>query len=360
MINVLVVDDSAFMRKALSMMLESDPEVRVVDTARDGLDALEKVQRLQPDVVTLDVEMPRMDGITALKHIMKDFPRPVLMVSSLTKEGAETTIEALQAGAVDFIPKQFSYVSLEITKIQEDLIAKVKTIARSRSRFFRRAGAGAPAAPPAAPRALLSYPEARLIAIGISTGGPFALQHVLPALPADLPVPVAIVQHMPPHFTRSLAERLNTLSRLRVVEAEPGMRLEPGLVVIAAGGRHLTFRAGPSGVTVATPDEPSTTLHRPSVDVMFQSANEAFGGRVLAAVMTGMGRDGLEGARLIKRAGGRLLAQDEPSCVVYGMPRAVVEAGLADAVLPLDSLAAALAHAVARPAAPAFRTGTFS
>ncbi len=366
MINVLVVDDSAFMRKALSMMLESDPEIKVVDTARDGLDALEKVERLQPDVVTLDVEMPRMDGITALKRIMRDFPRPVLMVSSLTKEGAETTIEALQAGAVDFIPKQFSYVSLEITKIQEDLVAKVKTIARSRSRLFRRSAAGttpAAAAPVRTPAtAGLGASDARLIAIGISTGGPFALQHVVPALPAELPVPVVIVQHMPPHFTRSLADRLNTLSPLRVVEAEAGMRLEAGTVFIAPGGLHLTFRQGPGGsVLLATPTEPATTLHRPSVDVMFTSANETFSGRVLAAVMTGMGRDGLEGARLIKRSGGRLLAQDADSCVVYGMPRAVVEAGLADAVLPLDEIAPALVQAVARSSSPSpLRTGTFS
>src|SRR5690606_8867180 len=181
-------------------------------------DAVEKVERLQPDVVTLDVEMPRMDGITALRHIMRDNPRPVLMVSSLTKEGAETTIEALQAGAVDFIPKQFSYVSLEITKIQEDLGGKVKAVARSRSRLFRRAApAAAPGVPPTVPAGVsagvpggLSFPEARLIAIGVSTGGPFALQQVVPALPAGLPVPVVVVQHMPPHFTRSLAERPNT------------------------------------------------------------------------------------------------------------------------------------------------------
>lgn len=353
MIQVLVVDDSAFMRKALSMMLESDPGIKVVDTARDGVDALEKVRRLQPDVVTMDVEMPRMDGITALKHIMREHPRPVLMVSSLTKEGAETTVEALQAGAVDFIPKQFSYVSLEITRIQEDLIAKVKTIARSRSRFFRRAAAAPPLQPAPASAATLVYPEARLIAIGVSTGGPFALQHVVPALRADLPVPVVIVQHMPPHFTRSLAERLDALSPLRVVEAEAGMRAEAGTVYIAPGGKHLTFRANAGGVTISTPDEPTTALHRPSVDVMFQSAQEAYGGRVLAVVMTGMGRDGLEGARLIKRAGGRLLAQDADTCVVYGMPRAVVEAGLADAVLPLDGIAPALTRAVARPVAAA-------
>lgn len=371
MINVLVVDDSAFMRKAISMMLESDPEVRVVDTARDGQDAVEKVARLQPDVVTMDVEMPRMDGLTALRHIMRDHPRPVLMISSLTREGAETTVEALQAGAVDFIPKQFSYVSLEITKIQEDLIAKVKAVARSRNRLFRRAtpvrppdGAATGAAPATAPPAggRLSMPDAALIAIGVSTGGPFALQHLVPALPADLSVPVVIVQHMPPHFTRSLAERLNGMSPLRVVEAEAGMRLEAGAVYIAPGGRHLVFRNGPGGVTILTPEEPSASLHRPSVDVLFNAAHDTFGGRVLGVVMTGMGRDGLEGARRLKAAGARFIAQEAESCVVYGMPRAIVEAGLADAVLPLDELAPALVQAVAAPARErvSFRSSTFS
>ena len=198
------------------MMLEEDAEIRVVDTARDGLEAIEKVKRLCPDLVTMDIEMPRMDGITALKRIMAEHPVPVMMISSLTEEGAQATVEALQAGAVDFIPKQMSYVSLEITKIKAELIEKVKTIVRSRSRLFRRvtpaSGAGAsPARPAVAAGPPLRYHGARLLAIGVSTGGPFALQKVIPALPKDFALPVVIVQHMPPHFTRSLAERLDAL-----------------------------------------------------------------------------------------------------------------------------------------------------
>ncbi len=368
MIRVLVVDDSAFMRKAISMMLEEDAEVQVVDTARDGLEAIEKVKRLRPDLVTMDIEMPRMDGITALKRIMKEHPVPVMMISSLTQQGAKATIEAMHAGAVDFIPKQMSYVSLEINKIKGELLAKVKMIARSRSRLFRRrepvAGDGAspvsavrprrpassmPAPSVPAPAAIpLRFHGARLVAIGVSTGGPFALQKVIPALPADFALPVVIVQHMPPHFTRSLAERLDAMSALRVVEAEPSMRVEPGTVLIAPGGKHLTFRSSKLGVITATPTEPANLLHRPSVDVMFDSACKAYGGKVLATVMTGMGKDGLQGAKHIKQFGGKVVAQNEASCVVYGMPKAIVEAGLADAVFPLEDLAEALTKAVGR------------
>ncbi len=334
------------------MMLEEDADVRVVDTARDGLEAIEKVKRLRPDLVTMDIEMPRMDGITALKRIMAEHPVPVMMISSLTQEGAQATVEALQAGAVDFIPKQMSYVSLEISKIKAELIEKVKSIVGSRSRLFRRGrsayGAGTSGgARPAVTGPPLRCHGVRLLAIGVSTGGPFALQKVIPVLPKDFPIPVAIVQHMPPHFTRSLAERLNTLSALKVTEAAPIMRVEPGMVLIAPGGRHLVFRASKLGVIVATPEEPST-LHRPSVDVMFSSACQAYHGQVLALVMTGMGKDGLEGTRLIKQRGGKVVAQSEETCVVYGMPKAVVDAGLADAVLPVEDLADALINAVSR------------
>lgn len=346
MINVLVVDDSAFMRKALSMMLERDPDVRVIDTARDGQQALEKIAALDPDVVTMDIEMPRMDGLTALGRIMDEMPRPVLMVSSLTREGADATVKAMEAGAVGFLPKQRSRVSLKITEIEDELISRIKAAARSNVRALRRRDGAGRRSRRRRSDAALSFRRAALLAIGISTGGPFALQHVIPALPADLPVPVAIVQHMPPHFTRSLAERLNANSPLEVVEAEAGMPLEAGKVIIAAGGRHLTFRSGACSTIVKTPTEPSDTLHCPSVDVMMTSANRHFGGRVLGVIMTGMGKDGLKGATAIKKHGGRIVAQDEDSCVVYGMPRAVVEAGLADCVLPLDDLAPALAKAV--------------
>ncbi len=351
MIRILVVDDSAFMRKALSMMLSEDPEIQIIDTARDGIEAIDKVRQLAPDLVTLDIEMPRMDGLTALRHIMKEHPCPVLMVSSLTREGAQATLDALEAGAVDFIPKQLSFVSLEITKIKAELIAKVKAIVRAR----RASRGGSATVPPSRPSRIpssLLFRRARLVAIGISTGGPAALQKVIPRLPADFPLPVAVVQHMPPHFTRSLAKRLNGISPLEVVEAEKGMKVVPGKVYIAAGGKHLILRAAGSDVIVATPDQPAT-LHRPSVDVMFESANRAYGGRVLATVMTGMGHDGRDGAASIRKRGGKVIAQDEASCVVYGMPRAIVEAGLADAVVSLDRMAHVLHEAVGAAAPPA-------
>lgn len=346
MINVLVVDDSAFMRKALSMMLERDAEVRVIDTARDGAQALEKIEALDPDVVTMDVEMPRMDGLTALRRIMDDSPRPVLMVSSLTRDGAAATVEAMEAGAIGFLPKQRSKVSLKITDIEERLIERVKSAARSNLRPIRRASGEPSTAARRVKDDALSFRRARLIAVGVSTGGPFALQRVIPALPGNLSVPVVVVQHMPPHFTRSLAQRLDATSALHVAEAEDGMLVESGKVIIAAGGHHLVFRSGARGTVVKTPTEPSDTLHCPSVDVMFTSANEHYGDRVLGLIMTGMGKDGLEGATAIKESGGRIIAQDENTSVVYGMPRAIVEADLADCVLPMDRLAPALSNAV--------------
>jgi len=366
MIRILIVDDSAFMRKALTMMLTESKEIEVIDTARDGEEAIEKVKRLHPDLVTMDIEMPRMDGITALKYIMKEAPCPVMMISSLTKEGAQATIEALSAGAVDFIPKQMSFVSVEFTQIKEELIAKIKSIVLSRrsalSSLSRASNprrtpvdTSRPRIAPAKARTersssvevapSLAYRRARLIAIGISTGGPAALQEVIPTLPGNLHVPVVVVQHMPPHFTKSLAARLDGMSQLEVVEAEDGMAVEAGRVIIARGGRHLTFRTAMNQTVLTTPEMPET-LHRPSVDVMFESASKVYRGRVLATVMTGMGHDGREGARAIKKMGGKVIAQDASSCVVNGMPRSIVEANLADAVLPLDQIGHALARAV--------------
>jgi len=349
-IRVLVVDDSAFMRKAISMMLEDDSEIEIAGTARDGLEAIEKVKALKPDLMTLDVEMPRMDGITALKKIMKECPLPVLMVSSITVDGARATIDAMAAGAVDFIPKQLSYVSLDITKIKVDLIAKIKAIAKNRSRIFSRVMSNKVSTPRR--NYSLKHMAAQLVTIGISTGGPFSLQKVIPSLPENFPLPVAIVQHMPPHFTKSLAERLDSISRVEVCEAEDGMELSKGKVFIAPGGLHLKFKAVGSKVQIVTSKEPADSLHRPSVDVMFKSAFDIYGGKILAAVMTGMGRDGLEGAKLIKASGGKVVAQNEETCVVYGMPKAIVDAELADAVVPLEEMAAALTAAVSLTAVP--------
>lgn len=351
MIRVLVVDDSSFMRTALSMLLEKSPDIRVVGTARDGQEALELVETLDPDVLTLDVEMPRMDGLTALRHLMQHSPRPVLMISSLTQEGAATTVEALSIGAVDFIPKEHARVQLSITQIEGELHRKVKAAALARRPLKPAPHAETPAPRPAQ-RLVRAHPQAEVLVIGVSTGGPFALQKVIPALPAALPVPVVVVQHMPPHFTRSLADRLDAQSSVTVREAESGMRLAPGHVLIARGGEHLSLRRDPvtGFVHAVLSPEPAEMLHRPSVDVLFRSAAEVYGRRTLALVMTGMGKDGLEGAKAVKARGGLVLAQDEASCVVYGMPRAVAEAGVAEATIPLDRMAETLAQTLARSA----------
>jgi two-component system chemotaxis response regulator CheB len=354
-INVVIVDDSAFMRKSLSMMLESDPEIKVVATARNGKEGIEKIREHRPDLVTMDIEMPEMDGLTALGIIMKEMPVPVLMVSSLTTEGAQATLDALNLGAVDFIPKELSYVSLDIAKIKAELISKVKHIALSRSLQFRlqRIRAGSPqraavrdassrrSVPPASRRK-----DLRAVVVGISTGGPFALLQTIPKIPGDFPLGIAIVQHMPPKFTRSMAERLNGLSALVVKEAEPGDVVRPGLVLVAPGGMHMTFTANGKETAVAISPEPAGTLYRPSADVMMLSAVEAFRAPLLGLIMTGMGKDGLEGLKQIKKGGGYVVAQNEETCVVYGMPRAAVDEGIADAVLPLDEIPGALMRIV--------------
>ncbi|WP_306590019.1 chemotaxis response regulator protein-glutamate methylesterase [Geothrix sp. 21YS21S-4] len=362
-IRILVVDDSPFMRKSLQKMLEEAPDLRVVATARDGIDALEKIQEHKPDIVTLDIEMPRMDGLTCLKKIMADHPMPVLMVSSLTQEGAQATLDALSIGALDFIPKESSFASMSILQIQQDLQEKVRRLATSPR--FHRPGAhphvphpapSAPAHPPAfpslstpaakpAPRApapvggtLAGSPQAELLVLGSSTGGPKALQDILPALPANLPVPCLIVQHMPSTFTKPFADRLDGLCKVHVKEAEQGEPLKAGTVYIAPGGIHMTYGPrGPKGC-IELSTEPVSSLHRPSVDVLFLSVAELFQGPTFAAILTGMGADGAKGMEQLKRKGAHTLAESEESCVVYGMPRAAVERGCVDLVAPLPDI----------------------
>jgi len=366
MTRVLVVDDSSFMRQTLSKMLDQASGITAMDTAVDGEQGVEKACELEPDVVTMDVEMPRMDGITAVRHIMDRAPCPILMISSLTEEGAETTMEAMEAGAADFLSKGNASSMLQIREVEEELIEKVRALSQSQSRLFdgELGGDGEEAsAPPASssdpePSAtqqsgkagISLHPSLDLVAFGVSTGGPIALQSVLPALPADFPVPVVISQHMPPQFTRSLADRLNDRSALEVREAEDGMPLEAGRAIVAGGGCHLTFDQPGARRIVRTPERPVDVSHTPSVNVMLNSASDVFGGDVLTVIMTGMGKDGLPGARRIKENGGMVLAQDEASSVVYGMPRVVVEEGLADAVVPLEELADAIGKAVGAPA----------
>jgi len=354
-ISVVVVDDSAFMRKALASMLEKDPEIKVVATARDGQEGLDLIRKHNPDVITLDIEMPRMDGLTALKHIMMEMPKPVLMVSSLTTEGAEATLKAMELGAVDFIPKQLSKVSLDIVRIEEDLQAKVKQIARRKLRpplLLRRpcppsGTAQSPCAPAAQePKREFTKPSGTLlrdlVAIGVSTGGPPAVQKVLSTLPASFPAAVVIAQHMPAAFTGPFAKRLDGVCQVTVKEAENGDRLQPGHVYVAPGGKHLKLVQRVSRVDIEITTEPAEALYKPSANVLVGSAAEAVGKRALGVILTGMGSDGLEGVKILKNKGGRALAQSDASCVVYGMPKAIVDAGLADEIVDIDDMAQAI------------------
>ncbi len=358
-IEVLVVDDSAFMRKAITMMLESDPAIKVVGTARDGEEGVEKAKLLKPDLVTMDIEMPRMDGLTALREIMTKNPVPVMMVSSLTTAGAEATLDALEMGAVDFIPKQMSFVSLDIVKIKEDLLSKIKDIARRkqtlmsrhRQRQFNKISQAATSAAQPSPmgkavsaavgmRAVKKHHHVNIVAIGSSTGGPPALQAVITKLPKNLTVGVLIAQHMPPMFTKSLADRLNSLSEVTVREAQDGDPVEAGVVLIAPGGQHMTAKRQGARIFVSVSKEPASTLYKPCVDVTMNSVAEIYGSSTLGVILTGMGSNGVTGFQNVKQRGGVIIAQNEQTCVVYGMPRAVIEAGIADHIVPIDDVAA--------------------
>ncbi len=350
-ISVVVIDDSAFMRKALSTMLEKDPEIHVVATARNGEEGLELVRRHDPNVVTLDIEMPKMDGLTCLRHIMMEMPRPVLMVSSLTTEGAEATLKALELGAVDFIPKQLSKVSLDIVKIEDNLRAKVKEIARRKFRrpvAFRQPVARPGAAPGLAPARTRPAPppgsrvQRDLVAIGVSTGGPPAVQNVLSKLPADFPAGIMIAQHMPEAFTGPFAKRLDGICSIKVKEAEDGERFMPGTAYVSPGGKHLLLAQRAGGIELRVSAEPADALYKPSVNVMIESVSKGYSRRAVAVILTGMGSDGLEGVRALKASGGRALAQSDATCVVYGMPKAIVDAGLADEVVDIDDMAGAM------------------
>lgn len=347
MINVLVVDDSAFMRKAMTKMLESDPNIHVVGVARDGEEGVKLVKHLEPDVVTLDVEMPRMGGLEALKEIMTNTPTPVVMISSLTEEGAPVTLDALDLGAIDYISKQIDGSTMDIVKIETDLITKVKNAAGAKVTHL------SPAAKLPEHKHVLSIPKGNIpegarksiqktavIAIGSSTGGPKALQEVLPLFPADLPVAILVVQHMPKAFTGPFAERLNESCPMKVKEAQEGDVVRPGEIIVAPGGIHMEVRKNKATeVTVHLTTDPEELLYKPSVDVMMNSVAEVYPGRAVAVMMTGMGSDGMKGMTAIKEKQGRTIAQDEETCVVYGMPKAVIEANIVDKVVPLQGIA---------------------
>jgi two-component system chemotaxis response regulator CheB len=331
-IRVLVVDDSLFMRAAIKKILDGDPRIEVVGQAKDGADGVARAADLRPDVITMDFNMPRMDGAEAVRTIMQQRPTPVLMLSAHTREGAKETFEALAAGAVDFLTKPSGEVSADFQRIAPQLIAKVVEVSTAAPRALgpatpaRRVTGSFPTWPQAGPR---------VVVLGVSTGGPSALTRVIPALPGSIGFSLLVVQHMPAQFTATLAERLNAMSAIEVREARDGDRPRQGVALIAPGDRHLELtEAGAVRLT----DDPEVNGCRPSADVTMKSAARVFGRRSVAVIMTGMGRDGAEGATAIKAAGGQVFAQDRDSCVIFGMPKAAIESGSVDEVLPLDEI----------------------
>ena len=335
-VRVLIVDDSAYVRKVIRQMLSRSPFLEVVGTARDGREALEAAEELQPDVITCDLIMPELDGVGFITAQMARKPVPIVVVS-VASESGELVLAALDAGAVDFVQKPTALATDRVLEIADELIEKVKAVAKSRP-VPGRETAAQPAVAPA-----VSSGSVDIVVIGISTGGPQALKLMIPRLPADLAVPVAIVLHMPVGYTELYARKLNEQSALTVLESRGGEAVTRGNVYLAPAGRHLTLRRNANGEVMTHLDvRPLDSLYRPSVDALFHSAADAYGSRVLGVVMTGMGSDGREGAAWIKAKGGSVLTESEGSCVVYGMPRSIVEAGLSDGEFPLDGMADAV------------------
>jgi two-component system chemotaxis response regulator CheB len=350
-VRVLVVDDSAFFRRRIADALSESPEIEVVGFAADGAAAVEEARRLRPDVITMDVQMPVLDGISAVRRIMAQSPTRILMFSALTREGARSTLEAMDAGAVDFLPKITEPDAAGRPKSNERLRQRVLALARRRDDAAAHArGVSAEPVPAIASRAvgeLKSQPgRYRLVAIGASTGGPVAIQTVLSALPAGFPVPILLVVHMPASFTAAYAERLNGLCRVQVKEAQDGDAVQPGLALLAPGGRQMLVESAAGRSVVRVRDSLPDQIYRPSVDVTFGSAARLYSEGVLAVVLTGMGSDGKQGAKLLKAGGSDVWSQDAASCVVYGMPQAVERSGLSDRVLPLEEIGLALTRAV--------------
>jgi len=353
-VSVLIVDDSGFFRRRLAEIIDGAAGLTVIGTAANGREAVEQVLKLKPDVVTMDYEMPVMDGITAVKQIMLKCPTPILMFSSLTHEGARVTLDSLSAGAVDFLPKSFDEISKNSSGLKERLVERILTVAGSGKGAQRRSSfvssARDTAAPVARPASTLgsavSQPavsrprnpnssKPAMVAIATSTGGPVALQAVLTKLPASFPLPLVLVQHMPATFTPAFAERLNALCKIEVREAKDGDRLKPGLALLAPGGKQLMVSK--NGIVKILPGDERVN-YKPCADITFGSAANVYGDKVLAIVLTGMGSDGCEGAKILKQKGAVIWAQDENTSVIYGMPMAIAKAQLADEIMPLDRI----------------------
>lgn len=342
MIKVLVVDDSSFFRRRITEFLTSDKDIEVIGQAVDGLDAVEKTKELNPDVITMDIEMPKLDGISAVKKIREFKRTPILMFSSLTHDGAKATFEALDAGASDFLPKRFQDIASE----KEDAVKKLCDCIHSLGGRGRiRTDAATIKVPTSLRRSKAASSKGyQLAVIGASTGGPVAIEKVLKQLPADYPLPILLIQHMPASFTGAFSERLNKLCAISVKEAESGDQLKPGTAYIAPGGRQMRLKQNGRKNIISIDDEPVATTYKPCVDITFNSIAEAYRGRVLAIVLTGMGSDGCNGAKLLREKGATVWAQDEASCVVYGMPMAVVKQNLADKVMSVDEIGTSLAR----------------
>ncbi|MDN4503107.1 chemotaxis response regulator protein-glutamate methylesterase [Alteromonadaceae bacterium BrNp21-10] len=362
-IRVLIVDDSTFFRRRVTDILELDPEIEVVGIAKNGQEAVEQVSILKPDVVTMDIEMPVMDGITAVKKIMASRPVAILMFSSLTHAGAQATFDAMEAGALDFLPKKFEDIARDRKEAVELLISRVKALGRkrmpmrrfatrisseglaSRSSLDSKTAAASTRARFAVNKAAVSLVSSnkhyKVLAVGTSTGGPAALQTLLTSLPENFPYPIILVQHMPGTFTHAFAARLDKICNIKVVEASHGDVLKPGTAYLAPGGRQMLFEgtANRAKVKITDAEASERVTYKPSVDLSFASLARVYGGDVLALILTGMGADGRDGCKMLKTKGAKIWAQDEASCVVFGMPQAVIAANLTDNVFPMSAFA---------------------
>lgn len=342
-IKVLIIDDSALVRKLMKDILDSDPQIEVIATAPDPIIAIRKIKSLNPDVITLDIEMPKMDGLTFLAKLMKSYPMPVVMFSSLTQSGAEATMKALSLGAIDFVAKPMIKLSEGIEELKAELVTKVKCASYAK---LKKAIAPILEVPPkhgmdAVIKAQKVTPAGegeKVLVIGASTGGTVAIEQIINKLPADAP-PTVIVQHMPPVFTNSFAKRLDTLTEMTIEEAQDNDQLKKGVALIAPGGKHMILNKGPRGYYVVVKDGPPVNRHKPSVDVLFRSAANTLGSNAIGIILTGMGDDGARGLKEMKDAGAYTIAQDEDSCVVFGMPRVAIEMGAVEKILPLGSIA---------------------